>query len=241
MTQMLRGNTLRRLDSLLVEVRQTESIGATTYLGRVTGTDGATARGWSTAVVNGVATEALVSILSTRINVAIGLAGCLALLVCETSNVERGSQGAGEGCIRVAALALPHRERNKHVDSIRATAIFSAVGGAGNGATGRAGLGIVHDCVTTKALSSVFHAGKREASTSTGRLASLNSIAIDQDRGIQRTSGGAIGIAAQMSPGESRRDATGPVVGLTASSAVRSIAATVAKLTAARSEATARA
>jgi hypothetical protein len=102
-------------------------------------------------------------------------------------------------------------------------------------------LGIVHDCITAEALSSVFHAGIREAGARAGRLASLNGITIDQDGGIQRTSGGAIGIAAQVSPGESRGNTAGPVIGLTARSAVRSIAATVAELTAARSEATVRA
>lgn len=73
---------------LLKEVVHAQSIRTATDLCRISGTSSTAGGSKSSAVVNGVATEALSSILRTSIDISIILADSLALLDRVTSNIE---------------------------------------------------------------------------------------------------------------------------------------------------------
>jgi hypothetical protein len=73
---------------LLEEIVHAQSICTTADFRRVSGTSGTAGRSKSSTIVNGVATEALISKLHTSIDISVGLADSLALLDCVTSNIE---------------------------------------------------------------------------------------------------------------------------------------------------------
>lgn len=161
------------------------------------------------------------------VDVSVLLTGSLALFHGVTGNVEGLRQRAFKSRVGIATKALPDRNNTVHAERVRAPANFGCIARARGVTASINDCRVVENSIATETLRSKLHSGVLETGCLTCGLAVLNRVSCHENRGVQSTGVGVVGVASQAAPTDGRFYTAGSVVGLATSTAVSSVATAI--------------